>query len=88
MARKPRIHIPGGVYHVMLRGKGSEDIFFSDEDYIPPPLSVVAGRNKAIPLLCARILLHDQTPSPGSAGERYSPLSSYAKPLLPLHPMD
>jgi transcriptional regulator of nitric oxide reductase len=33
MARKPRIHIPGGVYHVMLRGNGGEEIFFSDEDY-------------------------------------------------------
>lgn len=33
MARKPRIHIPGGVYHVMLRGNGGQDIFLSDEDY-------------------------------------------------------
>ena len=27
MARKPRIHIPGGVYHVMLRGNGGQAIF-------------------------------------------------------------
>jgi len=33
MARKPRIHIPGGVYHVMLRGNGGQQIFFADEDY-------------------------------------------------------
>lgn len=33
MARKARIHIPGGVYHVMLRGNGGQDIFFSGEDY-------------------------------------------------------
>jgi putative transposase len=33
MARKARIHIPGGVYHVMLRGNGSQNIFFSGEDY-------------------------------------------------------
>jgi len=26
MARKPRIHIPGRVYHVMLRGNGGQDI--------------------------------------------------------------
>jgi len=32
MARKPRIHIPGGVYHVMLRGNGGQDIVFCDED--------------------------------------------------------
>lgn len=32
MARKPRIHIPGGFYHVILRGNHSQDIFFSDQD--------------------------------------------------------
>ena len=33
MARKPRIHVPGGVYHVMLRGNGGQAIFSGDEDY-------------------------------------------------------
>ncbi len=32
MARKPRVHLPGGVYHVMLRGNGGQDVFFLDED--------------------------------------------------------
>lgn len=32
MARKPRVHLPGGVYHVMLRGNGGQDIFFTDDD--------------------------------------------------------
>ncbi|MGH7902447.1 MAG: transposase [Thermodesulfobacteriota bacterium] len=32
MARKPRLHIPGGLYHVILRGNGGQDIFFSDID--------------------------------------------------------
>jgi len=32
MARKPRIHAPGGLYHVMLRGNGGDDIFFAPED--------------------------------------------------------
>jgi len=32
MARKPRIHVAGGLYHVMLRGNGGDDIFFIDED--------------------------------------------------------
>lgn len=32
MARKPRLHVSGGVYHVMLRGNGGQDIFFDDED--------------------------------------------------------
>ncbi len=32
MARKPRIHAPGALYHVMLRGNGGDDLFFSDRD--------------------------------------------------------
>lgn len=33
MARKPRIHYPGAFYHVMLRGNGGQDIFFSNDDH-------------------------------------------------------
>ena len=32
MARKPRVHVAGGLYHVMLRGNGGQDIFFSDDE--------------------------------------------------------
>lgn len=32
MARKPRLHIPGGFYHVILRGNGGQDIFYEDTD--------------------------------------------------------
>lgn len=32
MPRKPRIHVPGGVYHVILRGNDRQRIFFSDSD--------------------------------------------------------
>lgn len=32
MARKLRIHVPHGVYHVMLRGNNKQQIFFSDAD--------------------------------------------------------
>jgi len=32
IARKPRLHVPGGVYHVMLRGNGGQAIFFTEED--------------------------------------------------------
>lgn len=32
MARKPRLHVPGGLYHVMLRGNAGQNIFFDDED--------------------------------------------------------
>jgi REP element-mobilizing transposase RayT len=33
MARKPRLHEIGGVYHVMLRGNAGQDIFFDDDDF-------------------------------------------------------
>ena len=32
MPRKPRIHYPGAVYHVMLRGNAGQDIFFESPD--------------------------------------------------------
>ena len=32
MARKPRIHYPSAVYHVILRGNAGDQIFFSDQD--------------------------------------------------------
>ena len=33
MARKPRIHFTGAVYHVMLRGNDGQAIFFDPQDY-------------------------------------------------------
>lgn len=32
MPRKPRLHSPGAVYHVMLRGNARQDIFFDTDD--------------------------------------------------------
>lgn len=32
MARKPRIHVPGALYHVSLHGNGGEKIFSTDAD--------------------------------------------------------
>jgi putative transposase len=32
MARKPRLHVPGGLYHVILRGNARQDIFFTAQD--------------------------------------------------------
>ena len=32
MARKPRLHYAGAVYHVMVRGNGGQDIFADEED--------------------------------------------------------
>jgi REP element-mobilizing transposase RayT len=32
MPRKPRLHVPGGIYHVILRGNGRQAIFFDTDD--------------------------------------------------------
>ena len=32
MARKPRLHVSGGWYHVILRGNARQDIFFAPQD--------------------------------------------------------
>lgn len=33
MPRKLRLHVPGGVYHVMTRGNDKQKIFYSSQDY-------------------------------------------------------
>lgn len=33
MARKPRIHYPGALYHVIARGNQRQDIFVSKADF-------------------------------------------------------
>ncbi|MEE9159638.1 MAG: hypothetical protein V3U60_14815 [Gammaproteobacteria bacterium] len=32
MPRKPRLFVPGGLYHAILRGNGRQAIFFADFD--------------------------------------------------------
>ena len=32
MARKPRLRVPGGLYHVLLRGNARQDVLFSPAD--------------------------------------------------------
>ena len=32
MARKPRLHLPGGLYHVILRGNARQNVFFIPAD--------------------------------------------------------
>ena len=33
MPRRPRLHVPGALYHIVLRGNGRQDIFFTPEDH-------------------------------------------------------
>jgi hypothetical protein len=42
MARKPRLHYVGALYHVMVRGNGGQNIFTDDEDKVQV-LSPLAG---------------------------------------------
>jgi len=35
MARKPRVHLPGGVSHVTVRGNGGQPIGFAEPDHRP-----------------------------------------------------
>lgn len=46
MARKPRLHVPGGLYHVIPRGNAQQDVFFSaaDRTYFYGLLSEGVGR--------------------------------------------
>jgi len=32
MARKPRLHLPGGLYRVILRGNARQDVFLIPSD--------------------------------------------------------
>jgi REP element-mobilizing transposase RayT len=32
MPRRPRLHVPGAFYHVILRGNGRQDVFFDEAD--------------------------------------------------------
>jgi REP element-mobilizing transposase RayT len=34
MARKPRIHFAGALYHVIARGNQKQDIFYEKSDYL------------------------------------------------------
>ena len=43
MARKPRLHIAGGLNHVVLRGKGGQGIFLDNEDRVQVETLVAEG---------------------------------------------
>ncbi len=48
MARKPRVEIQGGLYHIMTRGNNRQVIFGSDEDYLKM-LSLLAEQKRKLP---------------------------------------
>lgn len=46
MARKPRVHYPTALYHVIMRGNARQDIFFDNEDRIRFYLLLQEGTEK------------------------------------------
>jgi len=46
MARKPRLHFPGAVYHVTLHGNGNQQVFLDDTDHTRFLLLVQEGIEK------------------------------------------
>jgi hypothetical protein len=59
MARKPSIHLPGSLYHLILRGRGRQDTFLADADPLPVR-TALAGRHLTFHLPGAGLLPHDQ----------------------------
>jgi len=57
MARKPRIHYPGAVYHVIVRGNAGQDIFSSDQDRYRFYLFLQEGQEKFAHLIHAFCLM-------------------------------
>src|SRR4030042_2698133 len=57
MARKPRIHYPGAVYHVIVRGNAGQDIFSGDQDRYRFYLFLQEGQEKFAHLIHAFCLM-------------------------------
>ena len=62
MARKPRLEVEGGPYHLITRGVDRRDIFHSPEDHQKFSPVVGSAEGEAA-LLSLRILPDDQPPS-------------------------
>jgi hypothetical protein len=87
MVRKPRLHIPGGLYHVRLRGNGGQGIFSDDEDRYHLYLLIQQGGGTIWPS-GPRFLLHDEPHTLGYPGRGKSFVRVNAESVIPLHPLD
>jgi hypothetical protein len=61
MARKPRIEVDGGLYHLITRGNARQDIFHSPEDH-EKFLALLEKQKKARFSFFALRLLPDEQP--------------------------
>lgn len=79
MARKPRLHYAGAVYHVMARGNGGQNIFADDEDRCRFYLFLQEGVEKFGHRIHAFCLMNNHVHLAMQVGER--PLSRIMQSL-------
>ncbi len=85
MTRKPCLHVPGGLYHVILRGNARQYIFFRAEDHIRFYELIEEGVSRfgywvhAFCLMTNHLHLALQR-------RRAIPVRRHAEPRLPLYP--
>ncbi len=85
MARRLRYHLPGGTYHVMLRGNDGQDIFFNDEDRCRMCLLIQEGVERFGHQVHAFCLLYVQScPFSHSSGS-YRTITDYPKSFISLY---
>ena len=87
MTRKPRIHLPGGLYHVILRGNGGQSVFLSEEDRYRLYVLFQEGTCRFGYRVHA-FLFHDQPHAPCRSGWQHAALSRHAESGVSLHPLD
>jgi len=84
MARKPRVHYPGALYHVILGGNAGQTIFFNDLDRTRFYLLVQEGIERFGHRIHAVCLMNITRPLGNSSGEDPA-FSNPIKPQFPIH---
>ena len=86
MARKPRIHYPGAVYHVILRGNAGQPIFFDDRDRYRLYLIVQSVVEKFGCRVHGFCFMTNHGPRTSRCTDwGYLTVAHHAKPLAPLY---
>jgi putative transposase len=80
MARKPRVHFPGALYHVISRGNQRQDIFLDDKDRTAYLAYLSTGKNRYGIQLYAYALMSNHVHLLLEVGE--TPLSRLMQSLL------
>jgi len=80
MARKPRIHFPGALYHVIARGNRKQGVFLDEKDFKQFLAYVLNCKNRFSFRLYAYVLMQNHLPFLIEARE--VPLSRIMQSLL------